>query len=165
MTIKEIAEQARKITLASGFHTPTLIVEGTLNGAVWELADMPTNQIEKMSTFYMAGVAVSQRKEIGELEEVFLITEGWMSRARNGRLPDVAPSKDPDRQEVLLITGARPAPGCNEFVAWEILRDSAGRICDLKLMPTTVFNGASVASPLLEVFLGGYRIGMTQKVS
>lgn len=165
ITIKEIAEQARKITLASGFHSPTLIVVGSLDGVVWQISDMPTNQQEKMRTFYMAGVSVSQQKEIGQLEAVFLITEGWMSRARDGRLPDVAPSKDPDRQEVLLITGARPAPGLNEFIAWEMLRDSAGKLTDIKLMPPTAFNGASVSSPLLEAFLEGYKIGVEQKAS
>ena len=52
-----------------------------------------------------AGYALAQSGEVGDLRQVFFISEGWMIVGEEGKPPvSPRPSEDPKRMEVLVVS-------------------------------------------------------------
>jgi hypothetical protein len=101
--IEQIAAISRETLLKDGNHIPTLIVVGTLGKGIGQLqGDFETSD-DRRRAMSVLGKAFREEKQIGKLEKVFFISEGWMSAAaKSGEI--IRPSEDPNRIEVLVVS-------------------------------------------------------------
>lgn len=54
---------------------------------------------------FVAGQALARDSGAEQLRSVYFVSEAWLSQAQDGRLPDVPPSQNPQRKEVLIVNG------------------------------------------------------------
>jgi hypothetical protein len=162
MTTEAVVKLARDAALKHGSHLPTIIVEGKENHVGCVLADFPEDHRGKVLMMFSAGLSVGSEEKLGELRQAHLISEGWMSRAKAGKLPALPPSRDPDRIEALIVIGRNVETGGSAFVSLEMVRDKAGKLVDLTEFETSLWAGgqSSFESPLLDAFIRGYRAGL-----
>jgi hypothetical protein len=162
MTTEAVVKQARETALKQGRHLPTIIVEGKENHVGCVLADFPEDHRGKVLMMFSAGLSVACEEKLGELRQAHLISEGWMSRAKAGKLPAVPPSRDPDRIEALIVAGRNVETGGSTFVSFEMVRNETGKLVDLTEFETSQWarGQASFESPLLDAFIRGYRAGL-----
>lgn len=73
-------------------------------------------------------------------------------------MPGIPPSKDPNRQDVLLVTGLAVERDEPSFVALEVARDGDGKVADLREFDQGM-KGATVRSELLPAFVAGFQAG------
>ncbi len=93
--LENIAHLACENVLKDGTHVPTIIAQGSRGVLVAGIEDLPGTHDERCQAMASAGFAMAQSGKIGRLEQVFFITEGWMSVPSQGKLPDSLPSQDP----------------------------------------------------------------------
>lgn len=156
MDIKQVAKMAKAIMLEHGSHSPIVVVEGADGGFCGLMRDFPADHDARVREMASAGRHFGQRQgRIGRLRQVFLIAEGWMSMAREGKIPDIPPSKDPNRQEVLLVTGLDVEKDEPSFVVLEVARDGDGKVAELKEFDQGM-KGMTVRSELLPAFVAGF---------
>jgi len=160
LTLEKVVGIAQETLLQEGEHLPTLVVEGKQGTATVVLAEFGASTEERAAQLFRAGAMLSQREELGGLQQVFLVTEAWMSAAREGKLPELPPSQDPERREVLIIThlDASQIEAQAQVAIREILRDESGELRELA--PREEWEGAEVKSPLLAAFVLGYATGL-----
>lgn len=158
MDIKDVAQMARAIMLEHGSHSPIVLVEGTDGGFTGLLEGFPDDHQGKVQHMGKAGYLFGQRQgRIGRLRQAFFVCEGWMSAVKDGRIPDTPPSRDPNRREVLLVTGIKAEKGEQDFAALEVRRDGDGKVDEL----TEIDLGlkGTVESDLLPAFVAGFEAG------
>ena len=105
ISFEEIIANAKEVTLKDGHHVPILIVEGSRNLIVSQFPEMPETHGERMELMRFIGQAAAKSSRVGKLEQVLFISEGWMSMAKEDKPPEMRPSEDPNRKEVLIISG------------------------------------------------------------
>src|ERR1041385_7672718 len=93
---------AKRVLLQVGELRPLVIVQGQAGVARIPLEALPEDRKQKTKLLLRGGYSVGKDPRLGELIQVFVLFEGWMSRGA-GRLPTVMPADDPQRQEVLSI--------------------------------------------------------------
>ncbi len=164
MTIQQVGQIAKEITLEQGYHSPMLLVEGSVNGLSVGLQDFPAESNAKQEHLFKAGFAVGKAGTVGELRQVFFISEAWMSAAVGGKIPDLPPSKDPRRVEVLIITSLTVAPKETDILLFELVRDPQGHLLDVKETAHPTEKG-SYESPLMDAFLQGYQLGQSKQAA
>jgi hypothetical protein len=103
---------------------------------------------------FIAGTAVAREGDAGRLRHVFFVCEGWMSAAREGKLPERLPSQDPQRKEVLVISAIEVSSLQTEMALCEMVRDAQGELRELHDVDEPT--GRRAESPLLEAFVLGY---------
>ncbi len=91
--------------MQDGQHVPVLIVEGSKSLVVSQIQAMPDTHGERLELMRFFGQAAAKSGKVGKLEQVFLISEGWMSVASKDKPLEMRPSQDPARKEVLIISG------------------------------------------------------------
>ncbi len=161
MTINDVFEKIKETILKFGEPLPVLIVEGTKDGVVIPLQDLPGRDTsERVSSLRNYGAEMACERPVGQLQKVFLINQAWASRPKGGKLPTLPPSQDPQRQEVLLIVELDVSSTKQQSVAFELVRDKTGQ---LTLMQPLMEDGKiikpdEVFSPLLPAFVQGYSI-------
>lgn len=87
MTMTQIAALARDVMLRDGRHAPTLVVEGSRQGGVVALKDLPDDPAEKHLMMQGAGYTIGKRPDLGELVRVFLISEAWGQHGHGRQTP------------------------------------------------------------------------------
>ncbi|MGD8457004.1 MAG: hypothetical protein PVF83_11505 [Anaerolineales bacterium] len=160
-TFERVVSKAREFTLKEGGHIPVLIAQGSAGNVVMGMEIPPEFRGERFDLMFAAGMEVAIGNRVGQLEEVFFVSEGWMSVAEE-KPPMVPPSRDPKRIEVLQITGIEITRDDRvQMQIFEMIRDRQGSLVDL-----TEFEGLKAhyeegraESPLLAAFLDGYRKG------
>ena len=166
LTLEEIAALAKEITLKSGEHMPTIIAEGSLRSATGQMVEYPATREEKTLMMLSAGFMFAQ-EGIGELKQVFFISEGWMSTEKEGGPGAVRPSQDPNRQEVLLISNLTIEGHRTKGAIFAMIRDAEGRLTELREVqqPEEEEDEKNRAdSPLLDAFVFGFRSGRDRKI-
>jgi hypothetical protein len=156
MTIHDVARRAEQVLLEHGHHVPMLVVEGTTQSLVVAMPDLPRDSDEKAGRMLTTGYIVGRDDQVGELRQVFFIAEAWLSAATADKPPSVPPSRDPNRQEVLVISGRAVASRETELVLFQVLRDQQGKLRGLQEWPT---DKGTAHSPLLEAFVAGFAKG------
>jgi hypothetical protein len=111
-----------------------------------------------------AGFAFAQSREVGELKQVFFISEAWMSIAELDKPPAVRPSQDPERIEVIMVSNlaVQEAPTRVEsrMAILEMIRDAEGRLTDLNALGLAEESAEGhVENSLLDAFVVGYLAG------
>ena len=108
-----------------------------------------------------AGYALGQSGKVDELKQMFFICEAWMSTTEEGRLPDVRPSQDLNRKEILLISHLAVQEHRTRLVVFEMVRDAEGHLVDLReSQQLDETEDGRIEHPLLDAFADGFHFGM-----
>jgi hypothetical protein len=162
LTFEEISEKAQKMTLEQGSHVPMLMVEGDKEVAVCQIAEVADTAEGRAGQMLMIGEMLAGSIDFGVLQQVLFVTEGWMSVVDNGQIPDIPPSQDPERLEVLTVSGLDMGTGKTQMQVFEMQRDDEGQLQSLETparLPQTETTEAD--SPLLTAFVIGF-LGLMQ---
>jgi hypothetical protein len=153
---------AREAALQKGGHAPTIIAQGSSGALIGALEGIPATHEEKVQQMYSAGVLLGYTGKVGRLEQVFVISEGWLSQAHEDQLPKQPPSQDPDRIEVLLIAYRRVAEHRSTMICWEMVRNANGQLTALRDLakPDSEDRSGRADSPLLDAFVEGFEAGL-----
>lgn len=155
-----LIETSEKQVMGNRGHHPQLCLFGSKGNTLAVLTSMPE---DKHFALMMVGQELAKnpqaQKELGELEEVYFISEAWIS-LQTELNPDgtakVMPRDDPHRAEVLIIAGKNLKSGENYFSNREMIRDKEGKVLFLRELPDM---GGRMEMPILQAFLDGYTKG------
>jgi hypothetical protein len=164
-TLEEVARLATEVILEYGNHVPTLIAQGEHGPLLHQMDPFPHTHEGRRHWMYVTGMVMAQSGRLPDLKQVFFISEGWMSTASEDTPPVVPPSQDPDRIEVLFISGLEVEGHKADMVMYEMERNAEGRLVDLVPMPAPEGGDTQLESPLLDAFVEGYRTGMRSRVN
>jgi hypothetical protein len=153
---------AKEVTLRDGQHLPTVIADGSAQTAIVQLAELPNTHEGRAQQMYMTGFLLADSRQIGKLKQVFFISEAWMSTPREGELPTVPPSQDPNRKEILVISAMRVPDHDTKMAIFEMLRSQEGQLTDLKEYEPVTSENTDVDSPLLRAFAAGFDEGTSE---
>jgi hypothetical protein len=149
--VQKIADVAKSIFLRDGYHAPIVIAKGTKGGRAVLLEQFGDTADARIKDMFSAGALLAQKGNIGELELIVFVSEGWM-----GTNITILPSQDPKRIEVLLINSLDARTQEEHTLQYEIKRDPKGHVLDLKEL---VFSATVEAKgKLLPAFQKGYQI-------
>ena len=81
---EDVTQKAKEIALQDGSHVPILIVEGTRGMAISQMRDVPDTHGERLDLMRSLGQAAARSGKLGRLNQVFFISEAWMSMANKG---------------------------------------------------------------------------------
>src|SRR5918996_2946281 len=123
ITIEEIISNAKEVMLREGKHIPVLIVEGGKNLIAGQIPNMPPTHGERVELMRFLGQAAAKSGRINQLQQVFMVTEGWMSEPREEKGELIRPSEDPNRKEVLIVSAIQMAEGKKHIKIYEVIRD------------------------------------------
>src|SRR5579859_2383557 len=160
-TLTEIIEMAEEVLLREGQHMPTVMVIGSKKTAMLRLSDLPDTHAGRARRMFSAGRSIAREGVVGKLQQIYFISEGWMSTGEKGKMPDKVPSQDPKRVEVLLISGLNLETTQVDIVVHEMVRDSEGTLIELKALDISGVERAD--SPLLRAFAQGFQAGSRPK--
>ena len=150
---------ARAVTLRDGYHLPTVIVDGSQQSVIVQIPEMAPTHEQRAVQMYVAGAILGANRRAGHLRQVFFVTEGWMSVAHEGNLPEVPPSLDPRRKEMLVITGYEPDTQQTTMALYEMKRDLEGVLRELQEYEHGAGDRVQAESPLLDAFVRGFLSG------
>ncbi len=161
MDIAEIVQDAKEHILKEGEHRPMLYIEFEEKEVnLVAFADFPyKTTLEKQKAFFAIGRKLGEESPGKEIRQIIFIVEAWASSYKAGEpRPDVSPSKDPNRKEVLMInvldadTSTRELKLSTHLV--EMLRDGSGALVDLLHHRSEQLE--VTGSPLLTSMLAGF---------
>ena len=157
ITLEEISRVAREMTLQQGGHAPLLVAQGDRQALMFPMTGMAETHEGRARQMFITGMLLAGSGEVGVLQQVFFITEGWLSVVEGGRLPDTLPSQDPQRKEVLTISNLDMATGQTRMTIMEMKRDDQGMLQALETPDWhTGFGETPAESPLLNAFVLGF---------
>jgi hypothetical protein len=156
-SIQDVVQRAKEVLLKDGYHIPTVIAEGDKQAIITQIDKLAPTHNERTQQMFVLGFALARQADIGTLEQAFLITEAWMSVAREGTLPEVMPSQDPERREILIIAQAVLDPPKTGAIVFEMKRDTEGNLIGVD-EANQVLGGKPEHSdsPLLTAFIIGF---------
>lgn len=163
-TIEEIISNAKEIMLRDGYHIPVVIMEvdKKLKGA--QIPDMPATHGERLEFMNFLGQAAAKSGRVDQLQQVFMVTEGWMSEPSEDVPARIRPSEDPQRKEVLIISAIQVSKHKRQMEIFEVIRDANEQVIGLeKFLPGEKKEDESVAVPLLDAFVHGFQIAFQTK--
>jgi len=164
ITLEEIISNAREIMLRDGNHVPMLILEGNKNIVAGPIRDLPDTHDERMELMHFLGQAAAESGRVDQLQQVFMVSEGWISMSSEDKPTGTRPSQDPDRKEVLIISAVQIKERKKQMKVFEILRDSSEQVVGLEeFLPDEKKKDESVEIPLLEAFVHGFRMAFRTK--
>ncbi len=159
LAFDQVIRMAKEMLLRDGYHTHTVIVDGSRQRLIAQFSELAPTHDGRVNQMFVAGAILADKGSAGRLRRVFFISEGWMSVPHEGHLPDVPPSQDPNRKEVLVITGYEPGARQTSIALFEMVRDTEGRLTELKEFQPAAGEGTVNESPLLTAFVAGFDRG------
>ena len=162
LTLEDIARIAQENALNHDGHVPTLIIEGSRHSIITPLADFADSYPGRAEQVFLYGLMLARSGQVGTLKQVFFVSEGWMSQAREGEAIDRLPSQDPNRIEVLTIANLDVIQEIARLAVFELVRGPEERVTELKRFHQDDEGGQRVESPLLTAFVRGYEIGFLE---
>ncbi len=166
ISFEEIISNAKEIMLRDGYHVPVVIMEidKKLMGA--QIPDMPATHGERLQLMHFLGQAAAKSGRVDQLQEVFLVHEGWMSVATEDKQANMIPSQDPEKKEVLIISAVQIKENKKQSKVLEIFRDSDEKVVSLEeFLPQEKKKDESVEIPLLDAFVQGFQTAFRSKFS
>ncbi len=155
---EELVASASEHLLATGSHSPLLVLDGDTN-LVGIPLEFPKHTARRQELMYIIGIRAARSRIVGSLRQVFLISEAWMSTPDDLGSGFRPPAQDPNRRDVLLIM-SRSLDDIHARVATlELLRDSEGIVRELKDVTPEVSAHSAPINPLLNAFVAGYTQG------
>ena len=159
ITFEQVTRLAREVLLRDGHHVPTLIVDGTRHPIVIQLEILVPTFEGRLQQMFVTGQALAHEGTAGRLRSVYFITEAWLSQARDGILPSMRPSQDPQRKEVLMVNGLDRLIGKSRRVhlaIFEMVRDEQGTLREIRNFSFPDEPADAADTPLLDAFLTGF---------
>lgn len=156
-SFEELTRIAKEVTLSYGYHIPTLVVQGDEEPVVVQIPSLPPTHEERLRMMFTAGSALAESGALTSLKEVFFISEGWMSVAAEDGLPEVPPSQDPQRREVLIVSGLEVNTGQAAMTIFEMLRDEDAKLVELAEIEQQGKGDTQVETPLLDAVVTGFQ--------
>lgn len=152
--IRDIAKTACEVMLTNAVHSAQLVLVGGGKSGVIGFEEFPENHDLKRKAMFGAGRQYYKSVGPGQVDRLYFITEGWMSKVSEGEeIPGGQPSKDPNRVEVLAVTGRHHKTGQTPMLIYEVLRLPDGELNDLLELHYEISDGES---PLIDAFFMGY---------
>lgn len=152
--VEEIVNIAKKILTQFGQHAPMLFVRGSKSKGMVTFNDFGPDHEDKIRQMANAGVDNAMKHNSGDLHYLIFVTEAWVST--NKEYLKSAPSKDPKRKEMLIITTLDVVTKKQGLLMYQMIRDKRGNLIELNKSPFP--EEATVESPLLPAFVAGYNL-------
>lgn len=156
ITFEQVTQTATEILLRDGHHIPTVIADGSRGSLILQIADLARTHEGRMQQMAFIGIYTASQENAGPLRNVFFVSEGWMSRRDDGGDFSMPPSQDPNRHEVLIISGVEIASMQRSMEIFEMIRDASGELRELRDFSRTDNAEITGESPLLDAFVYGY---------
>jgi hypothetical protein len=157
-TLDEVAYRAKELLLRDGQHTPLLLVEGRSGDISIPMTDLSPIYEQRMQQFLTAGYLLAKSGHIGELRQLFFISEAWYSTKGANKLPQLPPSQDPKRKEILMISQLVLHTAQANLLVFEMLRNKRGKLIGIRELHSAD-DVTEINSPLLKAFVFGFELG------
>jgi len=154
-TLDEVVQIAKELTLSSGGHVPTLIAGGSRDSMVVKIDEIASTHEQRIHQMTALGAVLARSGKIGALQQVYFISEGWMTRGSADTPATLPPSQDPQRLEVLLVSHLDVRQAKSTLVLHEMNRNAQGVLTTLDALPQ-VDGTFDVYSPLLNAVAVGF---------
>jgi hypothetical protein len=165
--INDLQKIAGETLEKQGGHIPQICLYGSTNKVIFMVfaGEMPSESTKRHESFRKLGYEMGRKhqtaEEVGSLDEIYFISEAWLSVKKksevdtNGFPKDgISPSQDPERKEALIISGMKYKTGKAVMISKEITRHQGNPTIDMKPEKPT-----QCQSFILEAFVNGYKAG------
>lgn len=162
LTLDQVIQQARDIILEHGEHPPLLIMTGSKQNVLGPISNIASTHEGRVQQLFQMGFELGLTRSVGELKQIFFISESWLSKGQDDKQPTIPPSTDPNRIEVLLVSSLRLRGRTPQqsIVILEMVRDKQGKLTELREIERIEDDGDNkVESPLLLAAVRGFRLG------
>ena len=132
ITLEEIVSNAKEIMMRDGKHVPVLIIEADHKVVAGQIPDMPPTHGERVELMRFLGQAAAKSGRVNQLQQVFMVTEGWMSEPREEKGELIRPSEDPNRKEVLIVSAIQMKDRQKQLKVYEIVRDQDQQVTGME---------------------------------
>jgi hypothetical protein len=152
-TLDAVVSIAREVLMKSGKHAPQMICETPENVILVYFAEFGPGRHNEMAMF-----GAKLAKEHPDLQQVFFISEAWVSKYKKDEAPpSVRPTHDPNRIEALIVCQASFVDGGRHVAVLEMKRNRLGKLIDAvrKNEPEADYGS------FLDAFVFGYIKGRT----
>jgi hypothetical protein len=163
MTTDAVLDLAKRLLLELDEVRPMLIILGEKGATRIPLDGLPQEPEQKTKALLALGYAVARESRLGELQQLFFLSEAWMTTAPLGTPLKTMPIDDPKRREVLILAQRTRDPGTTMIQLFEINRSSEE--IELQRIKQVEDPRGSAESPTLDSFLYGYEQGLQAKGS
>jgi hypothetical protein len=157
LTLETVTQMAHELRVSTGACEQTIIIEGTKGRFVIPLTKFGSSPRQRLADIAKAGFILGIKNQVGELEQVFLMGQAWMSIGVR-RLDDGQRSaKKLVRGEVLSVSRISLLENKQGQVVEAISPNLAGKITEVEraaLMSNT--------NPLLTTFVYSFSEGLKQ---
>jgi hypothetical protein len=129
-----------------------------------QIPNMPPTHGERVELLRFLGQTVAESGRIDQLQQVFMVSDGWMSTPSEDRPAKLRPSEDPARKEVLIISAIQMKERKKQMEILEVLRDSHNQVVGFEdFLPGMKKKDESIDIPLLDAFVQGYETAFRAK--
>ncbi|MEO8391726.1 MAG: hypothetical protein ABI700_01920 [Chloroflexota bacterium] len=157
LTFADVIQKTQENLLTRGSLAPTVIAEGDHQRVMVKLEPIAPTYEGRSHQMFFLGLMLAQSGEVGVLQQVFFISEAWMSVRELGQPLEQPPSQDPQRQEVVIVAHHTLRPPTTEVVVFAMKRDAQGGVVGLEALDAQEKPSESEArSPLVEAFIIGF---------
>jgi hypothetical protein len=158
ISFEEVISNAKEIMFRDGNHVPILIVESGKTVLAGQILEMPETHGERLQLMRFLGQVAATSGRVDQVQQVFMVSEGWMSMPSEDKPSEIRPSQDPSRKEVLIISAIQMTERKKQMEIFEILRDSSEQVVSLeRFLPGTEKKDGAVDIPLLDAFVHGFQ--------
>lgn len=163
ITLEEIISNAKEIMVRDGKHVPVLIMEADNKVVAGQITDMPPTHGERVELMRFLGQAAAKSGRVNYLQQVFMVTEGWMSEPKEDKGRFIPPSEDPTRKEVLIVSAIHIRARKKHLKIYEIVRDQHEQVTGMEEFVPENPQESSIEVPLLDAFVQGFQTGFRIK--
>src|SRR3954463_1665421 len=107
-SLNAVIRLAKETIVLTGEQPPLLIVHGSQEQGLVPFGEFPESSGEKQKVMFTAGFQIATTKDLGELREVFFLSEAWISFGTMGRPIQRRPAEDPEHKEALIVSYLNP---------------------------------------------------------
>ena len=159
ISFEEVISNATEIMLQDGQHVPVVIMDTNTNIFVGQIPNMPATHKERVELMSFLGEAAGKSGRVDQLQQVFMVSEGWLSIATENKQAELRPSQDPERKEVLIVSNIQIQEHKKRLKVFEILRNNDEQVVGLQeIMPDKDPQDQTVDIPLLDAFVQGFQM-------
>lgn len=124
---EEVISKAKELMLRDGILIPVVIIDGSKNTLVQRITELPDAHEERVMLLRELGESAARYGKVGELQQVFMATEGWMSISTDDESATL-PSEDPNRMEVLIMSKLTSKDKRKQAKVFKIIREPNGQV-------------------------------------
>ncbi len=162
MEFDQVVGLAKETVLRDGHHSPILLVWGTKGNLPVQIQAELNGETNRQMIMFISGKAVGRTQNLGAIQRVHFISEGWSLRMPEGKTRDDFPASlehAAGRIEVLQVCEVNLKPDACKLATYEMIRDNAGKLIDIVHYQTVdnTEEGIYVDAPIVRAFLRGYK--------